>query len=180
VPQALVAVTEGDIDQAVTEGLVLPPWYGPGAQRVARRGITQAGRVGYEKKGYLDRKIFRHYLTTRVLPRARVCYNAALTRNPHQAGRIMLQMEIGKGEVMLARTEESELEADDAKLVDCMTEAAWALDIPAGKLDDQMYRIRYPLRLVPPEDGVPARVERISDELLQILLAQPVPESSRE
>ena len=179
-PEALVAVTEGDLDQAASEGFVLPPWYGLSAQRVAHRGITQAGRVGHERKGYLDRKIFRHYLTTRVLPRARVCYNAALTRNPTQAGRVMLQMEIGKGEVMLARTEEAELADDDSKLVDCMTEAAWALDIPAGKLDDQMYRIRYPLRLIPPEDGAPARVERVSDELLQILLAQPVPEPSAE
>jgi hypothetical protein len=177
-PEALVAITEGELDEAVAEGFVLPPWYGPGERRVASRGITQAGRAGHERKGYLDRKIFRHYLTTRVLPRARVCYNTALTRNPHQSGRVLLQMEIGKGEVMLARTEESELQADDAKLVDCMTEAAWALDIPAGKLDDQMYRIRYPLRLVPPADGVPARVERISDELLQILLAQPVPETT--
>jgi hypothetical protein len=179
-PEALVAVTAGDLDEAVAEGFVMPPWYGPEAQRLAARGITQAGRAGRERKGYLDRKIFRHYLTTRVLPRARVCYNSALTRNPHQAGRVVLQMEIGKGEVMLARTEEAELEADDAKLVDCMTEAAWALDIPAGKLDDQMYRIRYPLRLLPPEEGVPARVERISDELLQILLAQPVPEAQTD
>lgn len=179
-PEALVAVTEGDIDQAAQEGFVLPSWYGPNARRVAARGITQAGRVGHERKGYLDRKIFRHYLTTRVLPRVRVCYNAALTRNPHQAGRLVLQMEIGKGEVMLASAEESKLEVDDPKLVDCMTEAAWALDIPAGKLDDQMYRIRYPLRLVPPEDGAPPRVERISDELLQILLAQPVPEAKSD
>lgn len=172
-PDALVATTEGDLDAAVDEGFVLPPWYPESEDAAALRAITQAGRSGKEQRGYLDRRMFRNYLSTRVLPRARVCYNRALRRDVGQSGRVVLEMEVAKGEVMLADTIESKLATDDADLVACMTEAAWALDIPAGKLDDQIYRIRYPLRLVPPEKGRSARVERMADEMLQILLGKP-------
>jgi hypothetical protein len=171
-PEALAAVTTGDVEDAVTEGYARPPWYRSQQEKDARRGIMRAGRHGHEQKGYLDSKIFRHYLTTRVLPRARVCYNRALTRHPFQGGRVVLEMEIGKGEVMLARTKEADLSEGDTKLLECMTEAAWALDIPAGKLDDQVYRLRYPLRLIPPEDGKSAgEVTQLSDDAMELLLS---------
>ncbi len=171
-PEAMVAAWNGDVENSVAQGYARPPWYRKQQEKDARSGITRAGRHGREQKGYLDAKIFRHYLTTRVMPRARVCYNKALTRNPTQSGRVVLEMEVGKGEVMFARTKEADLTEGDANLLECMTEAAWALDIPAGKLDDQIYRLRYPLRLIPPEDGTTAgEVTQISDEVLEELLA---------
>lgn len=172
-PNALTAAAAGDLDVAAKEGFVRPPWYELDQQRTARQSIEQAGRGGFQKKGHLDRKIFRHYLTTRVLPRARVCYNHGLTREPTQAGRVQLDFEIGKGEVMLAGIGKSELAFEDKKLVECLTEAAWALDVPAGKMDDKVYVLHYPLSLVPPEGGEPAQVEGISDEMMELLLGTP-------
>ncbi|MCA9708659.1 MAG: VWA domain-containing protein [Myxococcales bacterium] len=178
-PQALAAAIGGPPDEAASEGFVRPPWYAMEDERTARQGIVQASRGGFERKGYLDRKIFRHYLTTRVLPRARVCYNHALIRDPAQAGRAVLHMEVAKGEVMLASTGELDLQSDDAKFVACLGEAAWALDIPAGKLDDKIYVLRYPLRLVPPEDGKQADVvEGLSEDQMMELLAAPAGSAS--
>ncbi|MEM6994798.1 MAG: VWA domain-containing protein [Myxococcota bacterium] len=172
-PNAIVAVTSGDLGQAATEGFVRPPWYALDEQRAARQSIDQAGRGGVERKGRLDRKIFRYYLTTRVLPRSRVCYNHALSRSPTQSGRVMLKMEIGKGEVMHASVSSPDFATKDDKLVACLEEAAWALDVPAGKLDDKVYMLSYPLRLSPPEGGEAAVVEGISDEMMELLLGSP-------
>lgn len=172
-PNALVAVTSSELSQAAAEGFVRPPWYEQDEQRTARQSIDQAGRGGVERKGRLDRKIFRHYLTTRVLPRARVCYNHGLARDPLQEGRVMLELEVGKGEVMHAAVGKTELTVDDGKLESCLEEAAWALDVPAGKLDDKVYVLRYPLRLTPPEGNEPAQVEGISDEMMELLLGSP-------
>ena len=173
-PQALAAMVGGPPDEAAAEGFVRPPWYEIEDERTARQGIAQAGRGGIQRKGYLDRKIFRHYLTTRVLPRARVCYNHALRRDPGQAGRATMQMEVAKGEVMLAELLGAKYEAPDEKLTNCLREAAWALDIPAGELDDKIYVLRYPIRLVAPEDGGrPDVVEGLSDEQMMELMAAP-------
>jgi hypothetical protein len=173
-PEAVAAVVGAAPDEAAGEGFVRPPWYEVEDQRTARMGIAQAGRGGVERKGYLDRKIFRHYLTTRVLPRARVCYNHALGRNPMQAGRAVMHIEVAKGEVMLASAEGMALEAGDEKLVTCLAEAAWSLDIPAGELDDKVYVLRYPVRLIPPVEGKGADVvEGLSDDQMMELMAAP-------
>jgi hypothetical protein len=80
-------------------------------------------------------------------------------------------MEVGKGEVMTARVRSSTMLHDDASLMSCLTEAAWALDVPAGKMDDNIYVVRYPLVLTPPKsDQQAGKVERNKDEVLQILL----------
>lgn len=169
-PSALVA-SLGDPSHAIAEGFTRPPWYRPRQSQDARRAITQAGRAGDRRKGYLDEKIFRHYLTTRVLPRARACYNRGLTRHRDQSGRVVLRIEVGKGEVMAAEVSDSALEHPDAQLLHCLNEAAWALDVPAGKLDGRIYELRYPLRLVaPPEGATEGAVERISDAVMQELL----------
>lgn len=173
-PQAIAAVIGGPPNEAAGEGFVRPPWYEVEDERTARLGITQAGRGGVERKGYLDRKIFRHYLTTRVLPRARVCYNHALLRAPAQAGRAVMHIEVAKGEVMLASTDGVELDSADDKLVTCIREAAWALDIPAGELDDKVYVLRYPVRFIPPEDGKNADVvEGLSEDQMMELMSAP-------
>jgi hypothetical protein len=181
-PDALVALPGSkeqlEATRAVEEGFAYPPWYTNADRRAAQRGITQAGRGPSSQKGRLNRSIFSYYLRTRVLPRARVCYNHAISRNQVQAGRVALEMEVGKGEVMVARTADVKLDHADPKLVACLTEAAWALDIPAGKLDDRLYRVRYPLRLSPPEGGIPPGVgdplgEGTVDLLLHIAPSSP-------
>ncbi|MEX1362496.1 MAG: hypothetical protein AB1Z98_05180 [Nannocystaceae bacterium] len=173
-PQAVAAAVDGSAADAAGEGFVRPPWYAPNDERTARQTIAQASRGGFERKGYLDRKIFRNYLTTRVLPRARVCYNHALRRDPGQSGRAVMTMEVAKGEVMLASVDSIDFDRPDDKLRQCLGEAAWSLDIPAGKLDDKVYVLRYPVRLVPPADGKRADVvESLSDEMMELMAAPP-------
>jgi Mg-chelatase subunit ChlD len=178
--EAFVVATSGDVESSRGEGLVKPTWLRPRQQRTAREGIAQAGR-GRQRDGYLDEKIFRNYLTTRVVPRARACYNRALSRSPDQGGRVVLEMEVGKGEVMHAAVREPSLVHEDAGLVACLTEAAWALDVPAAKMDERVYVIRYPLRMVAPTEGMArGRVEAIDSNLIEVLLAQPVVPIARE
>lgn len=174
---AFVATTRSPLDEAVREGFSAPPWYTVRWDREARASIAQSGRFGRNKKrGFLDQRVFRHYLTTRVLPRARACYNEALTREPELSGRVVLEIEVGKGEVMMARVAERDLDHKDAKLDPCLTEAAWRLDAPAGLADRQIYRLRYPLRLLPPPAGKFAgSVTPLSDEVMELLLSQPLP-----
>ncbi len=173
--EAFVAVLGGPLVDAAGEGFVEPTWLRPRQQRLARQTIEQSGR-GRELRGYLDDKIFRNYINMRVLPRARVCYNHALARKPGQAGRVTLEMEVGKGEVMLARAKTVGLQHEDSVLMSCLAEAAWALDVPAAKMDDRVYVVRYPLRLVPPQGSATGgSLERGKDEVLEVLLAQPTP-----
>jgi hypothetical protein len=176
-PEAFAVTTTSPQADAIREGFSAPPWYLPAWEREARTSIAQAGRFGrYQRKGFLDQNVFRHYLTTRVLPRARACYNDALTREPELGGRVVLEIEVGKGEVMMARIAETDLSPKDSKLDPCLTEAAWRLDAPAGVRDQQIYRLRYPLRLLPPPEGkVAGEVTALSDEVMELLLSQPLP-----
>lgn len=172
-PEALVATTgsQEHLAAAVAEGFAVPKWYTRRMLREARQQITQAGRAGYEVSGQLDAGIFRRYLRQRVLPRTRVCYNRALGRNQTQSGRIMFDIEVGKGEVILAQLAELKLgDPTDAAFVDCLTEAAWALDIPAGHLDDRVYRIRYPVAFSAPEGGKPPSTSEGPDPIFEMLM----------
>ncbi|MEZ4450740.1 MAG: hypothetical protein R3B09_14760 [Nannocystaceae bacterium] len=156
-PEALVAsVGPTGVKASAAEGYATPPWVTRNLQRAARLGIMWAGRGnGSDERGHLDERIFRRYLATRVFPRARACYNRALTRDQTLGGRVHFEIEVGKGEVIHARMAEKSLSRVDAEFESCLTEAAWALDIPAGKLDDQLYRLRYPLVFNPPTGGRP-------------------------
>lgn len=156
-PSALVAsVRPTGAERLVGDGFAVPPWYSRKYQRSARLGITWANRGGDSDPGRLDERIFRRYLATRVFPRARACYNLALGRNQTLGGRVVFEFEVGKGEVMRAVTDPSGLTTHDLVFERCLLEAAWMLDIPAGKLDDQIYRLRYPLVFNPPRTGRPA------------------------
>ncbi len=172
--EAFVATLSGTLDDARDEGLVRPQWLRARQQRTAREGVAQGGR-SRQRKGFLDEKIFRNYLTTRVLPRARACYNRALFRAADQGGRVVLEMEVGKGEVIRAGVRDPTLVHGDAELLECLGEAAWALDVPAAKMDEKIYVVRYPLRLVAPtQGGKPGHVDTIDKGLLEVLLAQPI------
>lgn len=156
-PAALVAsIGALDLERAAVDGFALPPWFGRNLQRTAQLGITWAGRGNGGERGFLDEKIFRHYLGIRVFPRARVCFNRALTRSQVLGGRVVFEIEVGKGEVMFAQVDGSGLTQRDEAFEKCLADAAWALDIPAGRLDDQVYRLRYPVVFNPPEGGRPA------------------------
>lgn len=156
-PAALVAsIGVADLGRAAADGYALPPWFGRRLQRVAQLGITWAGRGNGGDRGYLDEKIFRHYLGVRVFPRARACFNRALPRNQLLGGRAVFELEVGKGEVMLAQVDGAGLTQRDEAFEACLVEAAWALEIPAGRLDEQVYRLRYPVVFNPPEGGRPA------------------------
>ena len=52
--------------------------------------------------------------------------------------------------------------------------SAYGVIDPSGELDDKVYVLRYPLRLVPPADGKPADVvEGLSDDQMLELMAAP-------
>ncbi|MCY1067013.1 hypothetical protein OV090_19735 [Nannocystis sp. RBIL2] len=156
-PAALVAsFGVSDLDRAAADGFTRPPWFGLNQQRVARLGITWAGRGNGDERGFLDEKIFRNYLGIRVFPRARACFNKALTRDKQLGGKVVFELEVGKGEVMLARVDAAGLNHREPGFEACLLEAAWALEIPAGRLDDQIYRLRYPVVFNPPAGGRPA------------------------
>jgi len=162
-PIALVASSDTvALERAQKAGFALPSWYKRKAQRSAYESISVASRTGSVQRGHIDADIVHRYLRTRVLPRVRVCYNHALARNRDQAGRIVLELELGKGEVMLVRTGVSTMTRADALLTACVQEAAWTLDIPAGRLDDRVYLVRYPLHF----DAPPGAVARVSGDPL--------------
>jgi hypothetical protein len=170
-PEAIAtALREADRPRAVQEGLVLPDWYTPSMRRTTGMNITQAGRVGWQATGQLDSSIIERQLLTRVLPRARACYNQALTRNQILGGRVVLRMEVGKGEVMMAGLTKSELSHADDNLLMCLERAAWAMDVPAGNLDTQVYVINYPLEFVAPKGGRPPHAGATSDPMLERLV----------
>ncbi len=151
---ALAATTQAaELNEAATAGLVLPPWYTRNEDHQAKLSIRNAGRGGAIRRGYLDERIFRNYLGTRVYPRARACYNLALARNQSLAGRVVIQVEVGKGEVMHASLLQQNLSHDDSDFLHCLGEAAWALEIPAGESDLEIYRVRYPLVFHSPRSG---------------------------
>ena len=156
-PAALAAsIRPTGADRPAGDGFAVPPWYTRKYQRSARLGITWANRGGGDDPGHLDERIFKRYLGTRVFPRARACYNLALARNQTIGGRVVFEFEVGKGEVMRAAIDPASMSTHDLAFERCLVEAAWMLDIPAGKLDDQIYRVRYPLVFNPPKTGRPA------------------------
>jgi hypothetical protein len=170
-PEALAAaLREADRDRASEEGLALPLWYTASMRRTTSMNISQAGKVGWQPTGQLDSAIIERQLRTRVLPRARACYNQALTRNQVLAGRVELRMEVGKGEVMMAGLTKSELNYDDDRLLGCLERAAWAMDVPAGNLDSQVYVVNYPLEFVAPEGGHPPRTGESRDPMFERLV----------
>ncbi|MFO7563400.1 MAG: hypothetical protein R6X02_12215 [Enhygromyxa sp.] len=169
-PAIAAAIREGDRARAVEEGLALPSWYTASMRRVTTINLAQAGRVGWQATGQLDSSIIERQLRSRVLPRARACYNQALSRNQVLAGRVELRLELGKGEVMMAGLGPAQLNYADDRLLACLESAAWAMDVPAGKLDTQIYVINYPLEFVAPEGGQPPRTGEAADPMLERLV----------
>lgn len=170
-PEAIAAaIREGDRERAVEEGLAMPDWYTASMRRETGMNLAQAGRVGWQATGQLDSSIIERQLRTRVLPRARACYTQALTRNQVIGGRVELELEVGKGEVMMAKLGNAALNYADDRLLSCLETAAWAMDVPAGNLDSQIYVINYPLEFVAPEGGQPPRTGEAADPMFERLV----------
>ena len=150
--------------------MALPRWFSRRMQREALRNLRHSRSGGIESVGHLDASIFRYYLHYHVLPRSRACYNEALTRNQTQGGRVFLNFEVGKGEIMWVAAETKALQSDDPKFVSCLENAGWSLRIPAGKLDDQVYRLRYPLNFRPPKGGIAPSIDEGPDPRFERLL----------
>jgi len=153
-PEALAATTDPErTAEAAAEGFAHPDWYTRHMTETAKAKIARAGASTQRPQGQLDGDIFHWYLRRRVLPRAKACFDKAVARNQLQGGRVILEMEVGKGEVMFAHVANAQLTSPDDKLLECLDDAAWALEIPAAKLDERIYTLRYPIKLEPPRGG---------------------------
>lgn len=172
VPDAVAASLDPDTDtdSMAENGFAFPEWYTRNAMQASRVAIERAGRNAAPARGSLTSDIFLRYLRQRVLRRSDACYRSALNRDPRMEGRVSFDYEIGKGEVMLASIESSELTVEDESFESCLEQAAWAMRVPKSSLDDQIYRVRYPVKFNAPEDA-PDRVRGDdSDPVVDLLV----------
>lgn len=181
-PSAWVAsVGAASVEALASDGYAAPPWLTRYHQRLARLSIMWAGRGGQLDRGHLDERIFRRYLLTRVFPRARACYNAALTRDQTLSGRVSFEIEVGKGEVMHAMIASQSMSRSDPIFEACILEAAWALEVPAGQLDEATYRLGYPVAFNAPAGGKPpVEGDPLGAGTVELLLSAPAPEPRAE
>lgn len=171
-PEALVVA--GDFvtpETAAAEGFALPTWHGASLARETELSIAQVSYDTGPRRGHIDQDIVRRYMHMRVFPRASVCYNRELARNQVLQGRVLFEVELGKGEVMAAKIAEQKFNYGVTKdFVDCLTEAAWALEVPAGRLDADTYVVRYPLRFNPPQGGKAPSASDEPDQTFEMLM----------
>jgi hypothetical protein len=71
---------------------------------------------------------------------------------------------------MMAGLTKSALNYDDPRLLECLERAAWAMDVPAGNLDTQVYVINYPLAFTAPEGGQPPHTGAARDPMFERLI----------
>jgi hypothetical protein len=70
----------------------------------------------------------------------------------------------------MAGLTKAEFNYDDARLLECLEGSAWAMDVPAGNLDTQVYVINYPLEFAAPEGGQPPRTGETGDPMFERLI----------
>lgn len=172
VPDAVAASLDPEADrQALAEsGFAFPEWYTRNAMQASRVAIERAGRNAAPARGSLTSDIFLRYLRQRVLPRSQACYRSAVNRDPRLAGRVTFDFEIGKGEVMLASVSAAELTLEDESFESCLEQAAWAMRVPKSSLDDQIYRVRYPINFHAPQDAPDTVKSDGSDPIVDLLV----------
>ena len=169
--QAFVSPGVGrDEALAVAQGFALPAWHTRDLSRLTSLSVLHASGDGRAREGYIDQEIVKRYMHTRVFPRASACYNRALMSNQVLEGRVVFEFELGKGEVMSASVTNPELNYEIGSFIECLEDAAWALEIPAGRLDSETYRVRYPLRFTPPEGGQAPVTKDGPDPLFEMLI----------
>jgi len=158
-------------ETAAAEGFATPSWFSRALARESDLSVAQASHDGVIRRGHIDGELVKRYMQMRVFPRASVCYNRELARNQVLEGRVSFEIELGKGEVMAAAIGEQKFNYGVSKdFVDCLTEAVWSLEIPAGKLDTEIYRVRYPLRFTPPKGGKAPKAGDDPDPMFQMLM----------
>lgn len=114
----------------------------------AQRKDTTEVPVKVLNTGALSKSVVLRVLKRGYLKAAKACYQnrvglgATSTRLPR--GRVVLALELTRGEVVRGWLEKNELA--DAKLEKCLVQAAYKLSIPRAKRDRTLYRILYPLR----------------------------------
>ncbi|HKE14034.1 MAG TPA: VIT domain-containing protein [Kofleriaceae bacterium] len=101
----------------------------------------------HRRTGELDRRLVEQLMKQHVVPRARLCYQEALRREPKLAGTVVIELEMARGEVQYAQVARST--AASALLASCLVDAAYATPVPAVGLGDAGEAVivaRYPLR----------------------------------
>jgi hypothetical protein len=130
--------------------------------RFVRRETPAAGAAPARRTGTLDRDIIERLIQTYVLPRARACYQKGLQRDPSLEGRVVMELELARGEVQHARLRRSTLRA--GAIDDCLLDAAYSVAVPAvaqGDDPEAIGLVRYPIVFragkvegtAPPDDG---------------------------
>ena len=148
----------------------MPNWHTRELARESGISIARSSNDGRPREGFIDQEIVKRYMHTRVFPRASACYNRALMGNQVLEGRVVFEFELGKGEVMSATVRDSAFNYEVASFQSCLQDAAWAMEIPAGRLDTGTYRVRYPLKFTPPEGGQAPSATDGNDPLVEILV----------
>jgi Mg-chelatase subunit ChlD len=98
------------------------------------------------RTGTLDKAIVERLIRTYVLPKAKACYDRALKRDASLSGAVMLQLELGRGEVQWAEVLESSF--PNAGVEQCLAEAAYSIQVPAvaqGASAEDLIVVKYPL-----------------------------------
>jgi hypothetical protein len=88
-------------------------------------------------KGSMDRMVIRNVLSLAYMPRARACYLNRTGATPalrDLAGRVRLAIDVVRGEVNRATIESSTL--DNPAIESCLTESAFAIDVPRAARSD--------------------------------------------
>jgi len=102
--------------------------------------------------GTIDRAAVQRMFDVQLGGRARACYERALARSPHLEGRVVVTVELARGEVAWARVEGS---AAEAALQTCLVDAAYGMTPPLAAANDERVIATYPLELkVSGEKGV--------------------------
>ena len=127
------------------------PLWASSRSRSVRRTVVSAGSL---TKGIVLGSIRRGYLR-----KAKRCYESVLDAgarpDKNLQGRLVLVLDVTRGEVVDARIERQEFA--HRKLFACLTDAAFHLRIPYSRADRTLYRVLYPLRF------------RLDDRSVQVL-----------
>jgi hypothetical protein len=123
------------------------------AEKRPARPATPA--TGQRRTGELDRRMVEQLMKRHVVPRARLCYQQALRREPKLAGTVVIELEMARGEVQFARVARST--AASSSLSSCLIDAAYATPVPAvglGHTSEVVTVARYPLRFRRSDDRI--------------------------
>ncbi|MCG8416822.1 MAG: AgmX/PglI C-terminal domain-containing protein [Proteobacteria bacterium] len=106
----------------------------------------ELGRNSGRRTGELDRNIIERLISTYVVPKAEVCYENELRKNPNLRGSLTVVIEIARGEVQEASVAKSTFAS--GSIEGCIETAAYTIQVPRVALGDDPETIgvaRYPM-----------------------------------